>query len=62
MKEPKTSGRAGKVNKEGSWLGAFMPSSSARRNLPIQRKELKCEVVRALRCFFFRHWGKNKKP
>ena len=35
MKEPRTSGRVGKMNKEGRWLGAFVPSSPERRNLPI---------------------------
>lgn len=35
MKELRTTSRAGKVNKEGRWLGAFVHSSSTRRNLPI---------------------------
>ena len=33
MKEPRTSGRAKKVNQEGRWSKAFLAERLARRNL-----------------------------
>ena len=66
MKEPRTSGRAGKMDQDGRCPGAFPATPSARRNLSIWGKEMSYEKStlkpQNSKVSFLRSWGKKRKP